>query len=283
MRIAAPQGLLDRLDRAWARVEHRTPVVFAVRCVTLFLRTDARDRVLMLAGQGFIALIPMLVVIASFTSASGAGSVGDRIIDKMSLTGSAAEGVQILFEYPPGATGGVTLFSCVLLLFSLNGFTKSTQRTFEGAWGLPRVGIRGTANRAAGFVVLICCGAATGWLSGVLHSPPVVVVGIVVQVSVLTAGWLVATDLMLSRRIPQRRLMLGALFSAVVQLLVTWGTSIYLPELFERNAQRYGVIGVALTLVTWLIAVAAVIVAAAIVGAVLGAWRTPGGAAEEAD
>ncbi len=260
-----------RLDPWVVRLESYAPTLFLVRCFRIFMLIEGRDRVLMLAGQGFIALVPMLVVIATFTSASGAGKVGDGIIERMGLTDSAAEAVSTLFAYPPGVTGGTTLFSIGLLLFSLNGFARSVQRTFEGAWGLRRMGMRGTVSRTGGLAVLLGAGFAAGWIGRQLDAlPGGPVLGLAAQAAVIVGGWLLGTSLMLSRRTPARSLLRGAVLSATLQLIVGWGTAIYVPELFARNAERYGVVGVALALVTWLIAVASVIVGGAIVGAVLG-------------
>ena len=270
--MSARGPLTTRLDRWVARLEHHAPSLFLVRCFRIYMVIEGRDRVLMLAGQGFIALIPMLVVIASFTSASGgAGRVGEGIIERMGLTGNAAEAVNTLFAYPPGATGGTTIFSLGLLLFSLNGFARSVQQTFEGAWGLRRMGMRGTASRTAGLAVLLGAGFVAGVVGSQLDLLPAgLILCLVAQTAISVGGWLLGTSLMLSRRTPTRSLLHGAVLSAVLQLVVGWGTAIYVPELFARNAERYGVVGVALALVTWLIAVASVIVGGAIVGAVLG-------------
>jgi membrane protein len=263
--------------RIWARLGARRDVVFVVRCFRLFQAISGRDRVLMLAGQGFIAIVPLLIVIASFTTAAGVNSVGDRIIARMSLTGSAADGVRILFAYPPGTTGGITLFSTLLLLYSVNSFARSVQRTFESAWGLPRMGMRGTLNRTGGLLVLLGVGTIATWARSLLDQSTVtVLLALALQLALLVAGWLLGTVLMLSKRKPARDLARGAVFSAAVQVAVGWGTALYIPDLFQRYAERYGVIGVALALVTWLIAVAATIVGGAIVGAVLGTPRDPG-------
>ncbi|WP_122817459.1 YhjD/YihY/BrkB family envelope integrity protein [Nocardioides pantholopis] len=257
-------GWLDALERY-------PPTRFLVRCLRIFLHIEGRDRVLMLAGQGFLALIPMLLVLASFASSSGAGRVGEEINRRMGLTGNAAEAVSTLFAYPPGTTGGATVLSLALLIFSLNGFARSVQQTFEGAWGLPRMGIRGTAYRAAGLAVLLTTGFTVGWVGRPLDSlESRVLLGLVGQAAIGVVGWLVGTSLMLSRRVPARDLLAGAVLSTVLQLIVGWGTAIYLPDLFARNAERYGVVGVALALVTWLVTVASVVVGAAILGAVLG-------------
>lgn len=259
------------LARLTARLEDYPPGLFLVRCVRIFFIIEARDRVLMLAGQGFMALVPLLIIVASFTSASGDAGVGDNIIDSMGLTGEAADAVSILFAYPPGATGGITAFSLVLLLFSLNGFAKSVQRTFEAAWGLPRRGMRGTTTRTVGVVVLLACPSFAAWVGHQFDRLPAgLLIVLVAQMLVIGGGWLVGTALMLDRRAPARSLVAGAIVSAALQLIVGWATAIYVPEIFARNAERYGVVGVALALVTWLIAVASVLVGGAIVGAVLG-------------
>jgi uncharacterized BrkB/YihY/UPF0761 family membrane protein len=258
------------LARLQERLEAHAAGLFLVRCVQIYYVIEARDRVLMLAGQGFIALIPLLMVVATFASASGVAGVGVIIIDGMDLTGGAADAVTSLFAYPPGATGGITAFSIVLLLFSLNSFAKSVQRTFEAAWGLPRMGMRGVSSRTAGLIALLGGGVLAAWIGHDLDPDPVLmVVVIIVQLVVIAAAWLIGTSLMLARRTPFRLLMVGALVSAALQLVVGWATAIYMPAIFARNAERYGVIGVALALVTWLIAVTSVVVGGAIIRAIL--------------
>jgi len=272
--MSDPSPLAQRLEPWLVRLERFGPTLFLVRCFRVFMVIEGRDRVLVLAGQGFIALVPLMVVVASFTTASGASRVGEAIVERMGLTDSAADAVIILFAYPPGATGGTTLFSLALLLFSLNGFARSVQRTFESAWRLRRMGMRGTASRTAGLLVLLGAGFAAGWVGGRLDAlPSGLVIGLLAQLTITMGGLMLGTSLMLSRRARPGAILPGAALSAVLQLVAGWGTAIYVPELFARNAERYGVVGVALALVTWLIAVASVIVGAAIVGAVLGAGQ----------
>ncbi len=262
---------LAHADQVWDRVAHLRVVGFLARAVSVFVSIEARDRILMLAGQGFIALMPLLIIVASVTTSTGSDRVGERIIDRMGLTDSAADGVRVLFAHPPDAAGGVTLFSALLLLFSLNGFARSVQRTFEEAWTLPRMGARAAVSRTVGVFILLGAGFFAGWVGRLLDGGPAVYIfGVAAQFAVIVLAWMVGTGLMVSRRLPFRSLTIGAVLSTAIQLVAGWGTALYLPDLFERNAERYGVIGVALALVAWLIAVASVIVGGAIVGAVLG-------------
>lgn len=260
---------LDRARQLLDRFEH----TLMVRLVRVFLDIDGRDRVLMLAGQAFIAVIPLLIVVATAAGTGGtdgSGAVGSYLVRRFGLDGSAEASVRILFDRPPDATGGVTLLSLVVLLWTSNSFARSLQRTFEAAWELPRSGVRGTVARTVGLVVLLVVLFGVSWLGNVPRDGPLLgVVAVTVQLVVVVGGWALASHLMLARRVPLRVLAPGAVASAAVQLLVGWGTALWLPALVTRNADNYGVIGAALALVSWLIVISASIVASAVLGRVL--------------
>ena len=90
------------------------------------------------------------------------------------------------------------------------------------------------------------------------------------QLIVLVPSWLAVSYFLLSRRRRVRQLVPGAVISAMVQLALGWATALYVPALIERQASRYGVIGVAFALVSWLVLVAGGIVVSAVMGAELG-------------
>ena len=258
-------------------VVHRYERTVPVRLVRVFLAVDGRDRVLMLAGQAFIAVIPLLIVVATVSGTGGASAVGSYLVARFDLDGSAEASVRTLFDRPPDATGGLTLLSAVVLLWTTNSFARSLQRTFAAAWDLPRAGLRGTAHRSVGLVVLLVVLFGMSWIGAVLQEGPLLTpLVVLVQLAVLVGGWALASHLMLGRRVSLRRLLPGAVASGAVQLLVGWGTALWLPGLVARNADNYGVIGAALALVSWLIVVSASIVASAVLGRVLAAEQEDG-------
>ena len=260
------EDVQERVEGVLRRFEHTVPV----RLFRLFVAIDGRDRILMLAGQAFIAVIPLLIVVATLTGVGGTTSVGSYLVRRFELEGSAESSVRLLFVRPPVATGGISLVSLVVLLWTINSFARSLQRTFAAAWGLPRVSRMATVHRLSGLVVLMLVLSGASWI-GRLFGEGVVptVLAIIAQPTAIVLGWAVATHLMLSRRVPVRVLLPGALASTAIQLVVGWGTAIYVPDLVARNADNYGVIGAALALVSWLIVVSASIVASAVVGNVL--------------
>ena len=84
------------------------------------------------------------------------------------------------------------------------------------------------------------------------------------------ALWIWTPYLLLGRRLPWRRLLPTGLLTAGRSRPHTRSArQIFLPEIFTTNAERYGLIGIAFGIVSWLFGYAAVVVAAAVVA---GTW-----------
>jgi membrane protein len=95
--------------------------------------------------------------------------------------------------------------------------------------------------------------------------------GLVFAIAVSTvfgfAVWL-ATPMILLGAMDWRRLLPGALVSALLGALLGAASGIYVPILLTWSADRYGLIGVAFSLQSWLLAAAFVVVIGAVVGGV---------------
>lgn len=243
-------------------------------CLQTYQRIDGRDRVYMLAGGAFITLVPLSIVLATAAGASGKGSVGERVVERLGLSGAAEQSVLTLFTYPPGVVAKATAISLLLLLWSVNGFFGSVQRTFETAWELPRMGWRGGLYRVAGAVALLSGLVLVGFVGSLVRRSGTTgaVLTLVLQLGLLIGCWVLGTYLLLCRRLRRRALLLGSALSATIQLAAGWAAALVMPALFTRQTTRYGVIGAALALVTLLIILAGVIVAGAVIGSVLGRW-----------
>jgi membrane protein len=73
--------------------------------------------------------------------------------------------------------------------------------------------------------------------------------------------------LLLDRRIPWRRLLPAGALAAVCVSVYGIATTIYMPRLMETYSRRYGLFGVTLSLVGWLLCIAVIVVAATVVAA----------------
>ena len=265
-RVQRLRGLVEEAAVVVRRLDDTLPG----RSVALFRRIEGRDRVLMLAGQAFIAVFPLMIVVATIRTSRDGLQVGDWVVREFGLTGSTATAVSLLFGRPPGQAGGITVASVLVLLWTFTSFARSLQQTFEAAWDLPRRGWHGATWSLGAIGAFAVTPALSGWigsLRGTAIAPDVAVV--LAQAVVVITGWAAVSYLMLSGRVPFTTMLPGAAASAVVQLLIGWWTALYVPNLISRNAARYGVIGVAMGLISWLIIVSAGIVCSAVAGPVL--------------
>jgi uncharacterized BrkB/YihY/UPF0761 family membrane protein len=272
-------GPRERLIRAGgergARLLARTGSSLPVRCLLRFGAVSGRDRALVLGGQAFTTVIPLLIVVAAGASRKGPTALADRLADRFHVTGSSAESIRTLFERPPGATGAITIAGVVVLLFSLLSLTRSLQRTYEAAWQLPAMGVRGTLNGVTAIGLLITSLLVLSLLVGQMRQVPAGnVVAVVLRVVVSAAVWLVLQSLLLSRRIPIRRLLGGAVVAGAGTAVLSVYSALWMPRLIENNAARYGIIGITFAMLTWLILVGFCVVAVAVISAELGGAPT---------
>jgi membrane protein len=242
------------------------------RIVVAAIEIRLYDRALTIAGQAFIALVPLLIVLATLLRSSDAAAIGDWLIDRFALTDASADAVRSLFGRPPSASSSLTILSVITVLISASSFARSTQRTYEVAWQLPAHGLRRTLDGIQGACLLLMVPAVLAYLASVADDlPGGLLASLVAQTCAAVPGWWLATRLLLSRRVGWRLLLPGAVVSALALVLVSQASALYVPYLIERNTERYGVIGVAIALISWLVVLALMVVSSAVVGAQLGA------------
>lgn len=262
----------ERLVAALVEWADRYPVPGTVlRIGRELLEVDVRDRVFGMTGQAFLSLVPVLVIASTWVSDEDGESLAAAVNDRLGLTGLTADTVTLLFSRPASATAAATAsgMSIVLLVLSLNSFTRTLRRSMERPWGLPRVGWRGQATGLAGVGLLILMVGTLSVLASVWHSEgtwPVVLESLTRTV-VAMVFWLGIGRLLTHRRIPSRHLWPGALVGGIGQSAIALWTVTFLPTVFERDAARYGVIGVALAIVSWILTVCGLAVVVGVVGA----------------
>jgi membrane protein len=225
------------------------------RSVGTFLALQGIDRATAIAAQAFTALIPLVLLASGLAAADHRDLVSDLLIRKFRLGGSAADAVRDLFAHPSGASTGV--FSVVLLVFSGVSLTRRMQRMYQDAWRLPpRRGVRGSLNAALALAVLLV-------ELGLLFLVRTLVGG-------LPAGWVlggtisVLGSLLLWTAIPW--LLTGAL-TATCAGIYALATTVYMPRLMSTYSLRYGLFGVTLALIGWLLCIAFIFVATTILAA----------------
>jgi membrane protein len=267
--------------RAWAQRWRswvlRRPSSLLLRCLRRFVRIDGRNRAITIAGQAFITLIPLLILTASAVGRTGGRGVGEHFVAQFRLSGDSATAMLSLFTRPPSATGAMSVVGLVLVLASLLSLSRSLQRTYEAAWGLTPGGVPGTVNGVGGVLVLIMQIVLLASLASALRGVPAGgFIRYVVQLALAVPLWLLLQYLLLSRRVRVGVLLPGAVFAAAGQFAVMVGSAVWMPRVIATDAGRYGLIGVALALISWLVVVALMLVAGAVVGVEIAAPNSPG-------
>ena len=108
-------------------------------------------------------------------------------------------------------------------------------------------------------------------VAGFLRSVPAgSALELVVRACAASGVWLALQYLLLGRRIPWRRLVPGAIVAGCGQQGVAAVSTLWIPIVVRNNATRYGAIGVSFALLSWLVLISIVLVAAAAVSVELG-------------
>ena len=257
---------------AWADLH---PVAgTALRIARELLAVDVRDRIFGMTGQAFLSLIPVTIIVSTFLSESDGESLASVVNNRLGLTGSTADTVLLLFSKPEPSptTATASGLSLVLLFFSFNSYTRTIRRSMERPWGLPRMGWRGQLTGVLGVFLLMLMLSTLSVIATVWHADTRQALALEAAVRTVVAGvfWLGIGRLLTHRRVPSRHLWPGAVVGGIGTSAIALWTVTVLPGIFERDAARYGVIGVALALVTWLLAVSGLAVVVGVVGGQIG-------------
>jgi membrane protein len=242
------------------RALRRWESAFPVRCIGAFLGLQGIDRAMAIAAQAFTALIPLLLLVSALYP-SDSDLVSDSIIKKFELQGSAADAVRQLFDTSSESSIGV--LSVLLLIFSGVSLTRRLQRMYLQAWRLPPVpGIKASANAAVGLTALVLEIVLLSAVRGLVEKLPFQwTTGAPFALLANVVLWTSVPWLLLDRRIRWRRLLPGGVLTAVCTGVYGIATTIYMPRLMASNSERYGLFGVTLSLVGWLLCIAVVVVA----------------------
>ncbi|MGE5763625.1 MAG: YhjD/YihY/BrkB family envelope integrity protein [Mycobacterium leprae] len=210
---------------------------------------------------------PLLILVSAVTPTGSSNVVADAVVGKFRLTGDAAQVVQTIFMRPPDSSTG--FLSVVLLVFSGVSLTRRMQRMYLQAWQLERrPGLRGSLNATLGPAVLVVEIGLLNVARTLIHGLPLHhALGWTVSVLAGLVLWTSVPWLLLDRRIRWRRLLPAGALAAVSASAYGLATRIYMPRLMESYSQRYGLFGVTLSLIGWLLCVAMIVVATTVVAA----------------
>lgn len=257
------RGSLPDLRALRTRLEES----FLGRCVSSFVAAQGLDRAMVIASQSFTALIPLLILMSAVLPTGSGTTVADAIIRRFGLTGDAAESVEIVFAQ--SETSSLGLGSLLLLVYSCVSLTRRLQRMYLQAYGLaPVPGVRGSFNAALGLGALLVEIALLNLLRSLVRALPFDW-SLAVPVSLFASLvlWTSVPFLLLDRRVPWQRLLPAGVLAGTAASVYGIATTIYMPRLMTSYSERYGLFGVTVALVGWLLCISIIVVAATVVAA----------------
>jgi membrane protein len=229
---------------------------------------QAVDRGVALGALAFSALFPLLIVYSAVVPLATAHDFAQQIIDRLKLSGAAAQSAREVFSPSTTVAHSVTVIGFVLVVASALSLARALQRLYELAYELSPAGIRGTPWHLL-WIALIPIYVSVrplvaGIAGGVWHVIGSLLLGAV--------AWLATPYVLLGRRLTWKRLLPGALLAALGMTLLAGFSLVYLPHSITSSARQFGSIGVAFALLSWLVLAGFVLVGAAAGGAVTLRW-----------
>ena len=235
------------------------------------VRLEVVERSLALASKLFVAVIPLSIIISAVVP--GADNFGDSLVNRLGLTGAGAEATRNLFATQGEIRGAVSVLGVMILLYSVFSFAKGLQRVYLDIWRLPAQQVEAMVRRATWVLTFVLFTAMLRPLQDFTERQDLPVAGHTIAFVFGAVLWVWTPYVLLGRRLPWRRLLPSGLLTAGCVGLYSLASALYLPATFTTNAERYGLIGVAFGLVTWLFGYAAVVIGAATVA---GVWDRRG-------
>ena len=252
------------VDRLRAMVE--ATVEFFRAWLERFIDVQGIDRAMALAAQAFSALIPLLIVNSALISRGSGNEFAENLIDKFDLHGAAADSVRQAFTSSSTVEDSISIIGLLLLVISALSFSRGMQRLYEGAYRLPALGMR---NTKWGLVWLALLGVYATVRPIAADVVDVKAIAILISLAGAALAWTVSPTLLLGRRAGWRRVLPGGLLTAFGMTVLGLTSLVWFPRSVQSSAEKFGVMGVAFALLSWLVAAAFVLVVAATGGAVI--------------
>lgn len=225
----------------------------------------------------FTAVFPLILVALAVVGfiAAGDPTLTERIVDNLSLTGSAAELMETAVENASSSRQAASIVGLLGLTWTASMVAVALQHAVRRPWQQRSFGMK---DRALGLAWLFAAGigfAAAIALGGVLNFLPDSVPAPLVTLAAILVGLVLEVGLFWwmfwglgTRLVPARDLLPGAIAAGIgFEVLKLVGT-IYVPRLVAQSSSLYGPIGVVFAVLAWLMIFARLIVYCSAINAV---------------
>ena len=218
-------------------------------------------------GAGLlVSLLPFVILLSAFASQR----IDDDISLRLGLDRKAAGIMDRLFTTAPATLNVATATSLVFLVFGMLAVASSLQQIYEKVFGQDHHGGWRDLWRLLTWIVVlvvvvvaaslaerpVSAAAAGGWLAPL------------VTVAIMTPFFWWTMHFLLAGRVRWRTLLPSAIITGVFRSGLGVFSKFYFSETIISDSKTYGTIGAISGIMTWFIAIGAVIILGAVAGAV---------------
>ncbi len=224
------------------------------------------DRGVALGAQAFTAVVPLLMLFAAVAPRKEGRDFAETVITRFQLSGDSAAAMREAFQPPSTvATQSVSVFGAVLLVLATLSFTRTLQRLYENAYGLPALGLRGTPWGLLWIAML----AVSTSVNPVIRSFADGLAALIVAIALSSIVWGLTPFILTARRISRAQAIPAGLLGGIAMTALSVFSTLWLPRTVAESAEQYGLIGVAFAFVSWLVVAGLTLASTAVAGAVL--------------
>jgi membrane protein len=251
--------------KALARARDRFDGSLAQSFLMRLKALDFADQAMLFGGGLLVSLLPFVILLGAFASQR----IDDDIALRLGLDRRAAGIVDRLFTSAPATLNAATATSLVFLTAGMLAVASSLQQIYEKVFRQDHRGIRDLGRLLAWIVVLcvavvaesvaerpVSSAVAGGWLAPL------------VTVAIMTPFFWWTMHFLLDGRVAWRTLLPAAVITGVLFGGLGVFSKFYFSETIISDSKTYGTIGAIFGIMTWFIAIGAVIILGAVAGAV---------------
>jgi len=246
---------------AQARYQGSLAQSFAVELKTL----DFSQQIILLGAGLLVSLLPFLILLSAFASQR----IDDDIALRLGLNQRASGIVSHLLTSSPAVLNVATFTSLLFVAAGTLAVASSLQQIYEKAFRQDHRGMR-DMYRLAIWTAVLCATVALESIVGrpVRDAPGGAVLAELVTFAIMTPFFWWTMHFLLAGRVPWRKLLLSAIATGAFYVGLGIFSKFYFSSTIISDSRTYGTIGAIFGILTWLIAIAAVIILGAVAGVV---------------
>lgn len=227
---------------------------------------DFINKGMLFAAILLLCFFPFLIVASALAGRSAVNGIALHL----GLNHRAAMDMSKAFAPPSSTSAAISGTGYVFFIFGGIAAATAVQDLYERAFELESKGMKDTLRRIVWLGVVIGLAFGSGLVGRSVHHAIGPVGLALLGFIVFTGFWWLTMRLLLGRRVHWRALLPSAIATGVCWVGMTIVFKLTFSSMVIDDYKKYGAIGVAFALMSWLIAIGVVIILGAVVGVV---WR----------